>query len=197
MCVWRGRYLIFGYALGGTGTDRPMAVDINGVTVDAYMAIPSTGSWTSYSEVRVPARLNAGTNTITLRAIGNSGPNVDYLAVSPIGGAGYGETATIGEAGVTHTIDWTDTPSGDPEEQWQTIQLAGNYIDPVVIIGVPTSLGPQQAVTRIRNLRYSGEGDDDECAGHCFELRLQEPECMDDLHIEEELPWMVMEAGKC
>ena len=33
------------------------------------------------------------------------------------------------------------------------------------------------------------------CDGHCFDLRMQEPSCQDDLHVEEEVPWLVLEAG--
>jgi hypothetical protein len=188
-------FIIFGYALGGSGMDRPMAVDVNGHTVEYYLSMPATGSWHTFSEVRIPVRLNAGRNRITLRTIGFSGPNVDYLAISSIGGAGYGESNTVGEAGVIHTIDYSQTAHRDPEEQWQTVQLTGSYTDPVVVIGVPTELGGQEAVARVRGLRYSGVNDGDSCDGHCFEVRLQEPACLDDLHVSEELPWMVMEQG--
>ena len=203
-------WVIFGYALGGdgaTGQDRPMQVDINGQVVDAYMSMPRTGSWTTYSEVRVPAMLQAGRNSITLTAIGFSGPDVDYMAISRIGPVGHGEMSTIGEAGTLQTIDYRLTPSCiagtcDPEEQWQRIDLGGNYLNPVVILGVPSELGGEEAVGRVRGVGYGSRpstsrhwASDGPCTGHCIDIRLQEPNCRDDLHLEEELPWLVMESG--
>lgn len=203
-------WIIFGYALGGdgaTGQDRPMQVDINGVVADAYMSMPRTGSWSTYAEVRIPAMLQAGRNSVTLTAIGFSGPDVDYMAVSRIGPVGHGEMSTIGEAGSLQTIDYRLTPSCiagncDPEEQWQRIDLSGNYINPVVILGVPSELGGEEAVGRVRGVGYGSRpsttrhwASDGPCTGHCIDIRLQEPDCRDDLHLEEELPWLVMESG--
>ena len=213
-------YVIFGYALGG-GADRPMSVTVNQVVVDGYTSFPrtSTGGWNSYSEVKVPVRLDAGTNTIVLKSIGFSGPNVDYMAISPIGPVGYGETTTIGEGGRVRTIDYRLTYSGltgqtvDPEEQWLTVHLGSQYTDPVVIVGPPTEVGGGESVARIRSLRYStaqaagqtaggaagGITDnnlsDNACDGHCFDLRLQEPSCQDDIHVEEEVAYLVLDAG--
>ena len=170
-----------------------MQVDINGDVVDAMMSMPSTGSWATYSEVKVPARLKGGSNRITLTAIGYSGPDVDYLAIQRIGSSSVGEMSTVGEAGTVVTIDANTTPSmqaggGDPEEQWQVVQLGGSYTDPVVIIGVPSEIGSEEAVARVRNLRYGPADENDECDGHCFDLRMQEPSCRDDEHLSETIP---------
>jgi hypothetical protein len=54
------------------------------------------------------------------------------------------------------------------EAQWVTVQLGGQYTDPVVIIGVPSSLGGQEAVARVKDLRF-GDGVS-ACDGHCFEV---------------------------
>ena len=203
-------WVIFGYALGGdgaTGQDRPMQVDINGEVADAYMSMPRTGSWTTYQEVRIPAMLIAGRNTVTLTAIGFSGPDVDYMAISRIGPVGHGAMQTIGEAGHVQTIDYRLTPSCiagncDPEEQWQRLDLGGNYINPVVILGVPSEAGGEEAIGRVRGVGYGNRpstgrhwASDGPCTGHCIDIRLQEPECRDGLHKEEELPWLVMESG--
>eukprot|EP01045_Picozoa_sp_COSAG04_P007683 COSAG04_NODE_407_length_14863_cov_24.011244_11_plen_608_part_00 len=156
-------YVIFGYALAG-GADRPMSVTVNEEVVDGYMSFPSTGSWSTWSEVRVPVKLDPGQNTIVLSAIGFSGPSIDYMAVSPIGPVGYGETTTIGEGGRQRTIDYRLTASGltgqtvDPEEQWLTVHMGGSYTDPVVIVGPPSELGGQEAVARIKGLRYQAAG---------------------------------------
>ena len=59
--------------------------------VDGFLSFPQTGSWASFREVKVPVRLDAGENTIALGSIGYSGPNLDYMALSPIGPVGHGE----------------------------------------------------------------------------------------------------------
>jgi hypothetical protein len=85
----------------------------------------------------------------------------------------------------------------DPEEQWLTVHMGSGYTDPVVIVGPASELGGQEAVARIKGLRYQspcvdptdcGTGgmntysagsltDSDksvnDCDGHCFDLRLQ------------------------
>ena len=113
--------------------------------------------------------------------------------------------STVGEAGTITTIDANTIPSvtgnggsltkGDPEEQWTTVHLQGTYTDPVVIIGVPSEVGGEEAVPRLRNLRYGPAAPDDGCDGHCFDVRMQEPSCRDDLHLAETIPYLVIEAG--
>ena len=206
-----GHYtIVFSYGLASG--DRPMSVSVNDEVVDGFMAMPETGSWSSYREVRVAARLKAGRNRITLSTIGFSGPNLDYMAVIPIGSNAAGDTVTIGESGVLQTIDYRDTTGysqetngGTPEEQWQTVHLTEAFVDPVVIIGTSTARGTQPTVPRLRNIVYSNPlGDytdeanlatDDGCNGHCFDVRMQEPSCLDDLHLSEEIHYIVLEAG--
>ena len=80
------------------------------------------------------------------------------------GGVTRGETTTIGEGGRQRTIDYRLTASGltgqtvDPEEQWLTVHMGGSYTDPVVIVGPPSELGGQEAVARIKGLRYQAAG---------------------------------------
>ena len=200
-----GHYTItFTYAL--SSGDRPMKVTVNDEVVDGFLAMPATGSWSTFREVRVAASMKAGNNKIELSTIGFSGPNLDYMAVVPIGMNAAGDDVTIGESGIAQTIDYRDTTdSATPEEQWQRIELTESLVDPVVFIGIPPARGTQAAVARLKGIKYSNPlGDytdganletDDECNGHCFEVRLQEPSCMDDLHLSEEIHWMVLEAG--
>ena len=72
--------LSFRYANGGTG-DRPLAISVNGVTVDASLSFPPTGDWATWQTVNITANLNAGNNTIRATSIGQNGGNIDYLAV--------------------------------------------------------------------------------------------------------------------
>jgi hypothetical protein len=195
-----GHYeIIFGYALGcnaaTSACDRPMEVSINGQVVDGFLSMPGTGSYTTFAEAKVSARLNTGTNKIKIAAIGFSGPDINYLAVASLGSNANGQMQTIGEAGTIGTIDYQMTPSQDPEEQWTLVRMQGAYTNPIVIIGVPTAFGPDAVTARVRNIRYGPSDDDDTCDGHCFDIRLQEPSCLDDVHMGERVPWMVIESG--
>lgn len=98
-----------------------------------------------------------------------------------------GERRVIGENGDVLTVN-----DPDPERSWVTVQLQGEYSNPVVLASVPTSLGVQEAVARVQHIRHGGGN----CSGWCFDIRLQEPgECMDDRHAVENLAWMVVDAG--
>lgn len=83
-----GKYsLRFRYANGGSAS-RPLSIKVNGSTLNAGLAFPPTGSWTTWATVSMDANLNAGTNTVQATAIGSSGGNFDYLQV-------YGPATTM------------------------------------------------------------------------------------------------------
>lgn len=66
------------------------------------------------------------------------------------------------------------------DSNWITVQLDSYYFHPAIIAGTPSFNGNNPASVRIRNLRH-GHG----CAGWCFDIRVQEAPCMDDVHVEE------------
>ncbi|MDB5103555.1 MAG: putative exported protein [Fibrobacteres bacterium] len=77
-----GKYgLKIRYANGGYSS-RPLAIQVNGTTVQSSLAFPPTGSWTSWTTVSLDANLIAGNNTVLASSIGYSGGNVDNLTVS-------------------------------------------------------------------------------------------------------------------
>jgi hypothetical protein len=162
---------------------------VNDEEVAPEQDFPYTGAWTAWGESTVPGvQLRAGLNTVTLTAIGSSGPNVDYLAI--IGERPAGEVA-MGESG-----------SVSVHHEWQTVELVGSYSQPVVIAGVPTEHGGQESVVRIRNLRErdpdatsAGEQSPDLCLGWCFQIQIVESDCYDGTHATELVPWMAIEAG--
>ena len=132
------------------------------------------------------------------------------MALIPIGSNAAGDTVTIGESGIRSTVDWRDTVGGNGlasriDQSWLTIHLTEAFVDPVVFIGITPATGGQPVVPRIKDLVYSNPlGDytdpanlatDDGCNGHCFDVRLQEPSCLDDIHAGEEIRYMVLEAG--
>src|SRR5829696_93478 len=73
--------LAFRYA-NGTATNRPMSIAVNGSVVNAALAFPGTGAWTTWQTVTVSAPLNAGANTVKATATtAGGGPNLDRLTV--------------------------------------------------------------------------------------------------------------------
>ncbi len=71
--------LVIGYA-NGTTADRPLDVTVNGTTVATAVPFRTTGAWTAWRTVTVPAALKAGANTVRVTATSaNGAPNLDYL----------------------------------------------------------------------------------------------------------------------
>ena len=72
--------LTFRYA-NGAATNRPLALRVNGVTVNPSLSFNSTGSWTAWRTVTVTVQLAAGVNSISLATTGSNGANFDSLTV--------------------------------------------------------------------------------------------------------------------
>ena len=134
------------------------------------------------------------------------------------------DLAAIGEHGAA-TLGCPSCQGGDNAHQPPVnIALTIAYTNPVVIAGIPTEHGGDPSVVRIQNLRKFGErpthglnagginfgnyappdgcpasgsvAADGTCnAPWCFEMFLQEPECLDAWHMTEAVDWMVFEEG--
>ena len=77
-----GRYQVaFRYALRDGA--RTMEVTSGSGVVEPALTFPNTGSFQTWERVSLSLFLGSGTNTITLKARGSSGPNVDYLSIAP------------------------------------------------------------------------------------------------------------------
>jgi hypothetical protein len=71
--------LTFRYA-NGSGSNRPVSVTVNGITVSSSYVFGPTGAWTNWSTKTLSTNLKAGTNTVRARSTGSSGgPNMDRL----------------------------------------------------------------------------------------------------------------------
>ena len=81
---------------------------------------------------------------------------------------------TIGEYGTITNLN----------HNWQTITLNQNYINPVVIVSDPTFNGTDPATVRLDNVTENS-----------FELRIQEVNYKDDIHVLETVSYLVVEAG--
>ncbi|WP_245798333.1 carbohydrate-binding protein [Cnuella takakiae] len=78
-----GPYLLkFRYANGAT-TNRPLKLQVNGVTIATSHAFPPTGSWATWKLSLAAVNLIAGSNKIRLTTIGSNGGNLDNLNYGP------------------------------------------------------------------------------------------------------------------
>ncbi|MEM9087230.1 MAG: DUF4347 domain-containing protein [Cyanobacteria bacterium P01_F01_bin.53] len=78
------------YANGAS--NRPLALVLNGKTVNNKVAFGSTGSWRTWGTQKQTVSLKAGVNKILLRANGSSGANIDSLTVTKGGNSSGGNT---------------------------------------------------------------------------------------------------------
>jgi hypothetical protein len=97
--------------------------------------------------------------------------------------------------GVEDTLDaypWDATRAGTPsiglvlvDHNWQTVNLTGSYVSPVVILGVPTGNDSEPGVARMRAAGSTS-----------FDCRFQEWDyLLNDQHASESVPYLVMEKG--
>jgi hypothetical protein len=123
---------------------------------------------------------------------------VDYFAMLPgVGshadgdhGGIFGRPSITSDSASTNHVKAGETGRLTLDNNWATVALKSYYFRPVIIAGSPSSEGGQPVVARIRNIRH-GHG----CAGWCFDIRLQEPGCEDDVHKQEAIDWLAIEAG--
>jgi exo-1,4-beta-D-glucosaminidase len=67
----------------GTTTNRPADIIVNGTTIVAGQAFPSTTNWDTWANVTLTVNLTAGVNTIRVVGTTANGPaNLDYIEVS-------------------------------------------------------------------------------------------------------------------
>jgi len=95
------------YAHGGA-TNRPLRVEVDGVSAIASLAFEPTGSWTEWRLQSATLNLAAGSRQIALATTNASGPNIDAIAVV----AGSGAAPAIAAAVPTFVhrrpvIDWS------------------------------------------------------------------------------------------
>ena len=78
------------------------------------------------------------------------------------------------EVGQTDGVDHTDT----------VVQLRHDYVNPVIIAGIPSYNGRHEVAVRIRDVSASS-----------FTMYLDEPACRDQWHMHETVSWMAIENG--
>ena len=127
-----------GFVYSADFADRPLTVDINGVTAST-LAFPANGrrrasgqggNSATWGEEFAQVTLGEGMNTVRLTATGHSGPDIDMLEVNPANGRD-----TVSQHGVVHiTADngyvlfingnrigagGAALPGADPSFNWQ------------------------------------------------------------------------------
>ena len=111
--------LSFRYAL--QSAPRTVALVVNGDVVDPALTFGSTSSWTTWRTKSATVQLQAGSNTVALRTMGEEGPNTDGLEV---GGGGGGESPALQTARADQAA--SKAALGLPT----AFALAGNYPNP-------------------------------------------------------------------
>ena len=97
----------------------------------------------------------------------------------PVAGGAAGEYGGVYSPQVSHE-----------EAPWILVELEGDYESPVLFGAVPSDTGDDETVVRFRNLRRGPD-----CAGWCFDLRVEEPSCRDGVHDSARVGWMALEEG--
>ena len=99
-------------------------------------------------------------------------------AANDAGGIRARPVEQMGHVGATSNhVAMAETGDVSLTADWLTVSLNNYYFKPVVIAGSPTANGGDTATVRVRNVRH-GQG----CAGWCFDIKIQEPPCLDGPH---------------
>ncbi len=78
-----------------------------------------------------------------------------------------------------------ETGKARADHNWVTVNLNNTYTNPVVVAGGPSYAGGNQSTVRVRNVTNGS-----------FEVRIDEWECLDEWHLVEDIPYIVVEAGR-
>ena len=84
----------------------------------------------------------------------------------------------------SNIVDFAELGNAVINSNWQAISFTKSYVNPVIVISDPSFNGADPATVRVRNLSSTG-----------VEIRIQEPNYKDGAHGNEQVSWMVMEAG--
>lgn len=113
-----------------------------------------------------------------------------YLSVDGTGNTDYTEYGSVGfytiDADIPRpslTIAESGTIAG-LTSTWRKVTLQSNFKDPVVVMGTPSRFGGEPITVRVRNVTTNS-----------FEVRVDEWEYLDGRHGQENVSFLVVEAG--
>ncbi|MEM9004702.1 MAG: S8 family serine peptidase [Cyanobacteria bacterium P01_F01_bin.86] len=101
----------------------------------------------------------------------------------PLTGAGLIQTDTA-LAAVAPGVTFAEYGNLELTQEWQTITLNNDYVNPVVIVSDPTFNDDDPVGVRLQDI-----------TSDTFQIRLQEPQYLDDVHAPESASYLVIEAG--
>ncbi len=130
----------FRFSNGDTSHATSLAVDVNGVEQVAQLAFPWTESWLTWTTLTTSLTLEEGTNLVTIRSAGSSGPNIDSLEVkTSCPNCGEDDPATI-----TDLNNWPPKSEASPLLGWALdgFPIYGPY-DEMGNLTSPVSMGGQ------------------------------------------------------
>ncbi|AFY39532.1 Hemolysin-type calcium-binding region [[Leptolyngbya] sp. PCC 7376] len=177
------------YLTGGTGADKFVLRNPNSYDVITdFNASQGDEIWLDRDAFPGMASYNIPTQTLSMggkkifaleNAVGfNAHEHIKFVSAEQLDAHTSlpGTERAIGEYGTVDNLTHV----------WQTIELDGNYIDPVVIASDPTFNGSDFSGIRLRNV------DSDS-----FEIRIQEADYLNDIHtFGETVSFFVVEAGE-
>ena len=118
--------------------------------------------------------LDAGTYYLSVDGTGLDGEYSDYGSLGYYEISGSIIATNVGEAGNVSGLT----------EEWQTVQLKNNYLNPVVVAGPATQLNSDPTTVRVRSVTADS-----------FEIQLDEWDYLDGTSTGEKVGYMVVEAG--
>lgn len=148
---------------------------------------PETFTTTTAAAGGYSLLLSPGTYTIT--AAGN-GVDVTFADVN-IGSSNvkidFEPTSTANDPNPASSIGETGVLIGNSanKNDWHTVSLQRNYDDPIVIVGPPSKNNGAPTVVRVRQVTSDS-----------FQYRVDEWDYLDDVHPNERIGYMVVEAGE-
>ena len=136
--------IVFRYAFGPglfpSVTNREMGVQVNGTVVTSHQRFPITGSFATYRDSVMQARLNAGRNTITLFAVTNHGiSRVDEVTVTAASGALPSDPKNL--TGVAKSgqvaLSWTASTGATAYNVYRGTVFDGEATTPIATVTSP------------------------------------------------------------
>ena len=142
----------------------------------AYVFRRNGTAW--WSEQAKLTASDAAAEDLFGRSVAVSG---DTVVAGAVGGSDAGLQS--GSAYVFEVFGFLDHVEVD--DDFRTVALPATFADPVVIAGPPTFHGKEPGVVRLRQV-----------TGDSFQARFQEWPYLDGVHLREDLPYLVIEAGR-
>jgi fibronectin type 3 domain-containing protein len=149
--------LTFRYSLAGA-TPRPLALAVNGGSINPSVEFSSTGSGSTWQEVAVTTAFVKGSNTIRLTSIGSGGANFDQLTVSPLDP-------------VENPLSKLRRPISPEQPMWLIHIDTWNYADPQKIIDlIPADIRPYVVMNISLSISHNAETSQFQVAEYGYEI---------------------------